>query len=123
MKQAPVKPFDEPWLAQAFALVVALNEAGHLPWDEWADAFSSTLAANQPDGVDAACQALPQTALANAAYWRSWLQTLERLLHARGIVAPLQLTAHREAVRAYNGVSPATAMFRVDESEKQADAS
>lgn len=114
---APVKPFDEPWQAQSFALVVALNEAGHLPWDEWAEAFSATLAAAQPDDADTASQALPQTPEANADYWRAWLQTLERILHERAMVAPLQLTAHREAVRAYNGVAAGTAMFRMEDGE------
>ena len=117
MTHPPAKPFDEPWQAQAFALVVALNEAGHLPWDEWAEAFSSTLAASQPNDAGAVSEPLPQSAEANAVYWRSWLQTLEQLLHARAMVKPLQLTAHREAVRAYNGVAAGTAMFRMEDGE------
>lgn len=115
--QASEKPFDEPWQAEAFALTVALNESGHLPWDEWASAFSSTLAAQAADQAgampDLLQQSLPDSAEANAAYWRAWLQTLEQLLRTRGIAAPLQLTAHREAVRAYNRIAVGTAMFRM----------
>ena len=36
---APEAPFEEPWQAQLFALTVALNEAGHFSWSEWAAIF------------------------------------------------------------------------------------
>jgi len=118
--QASDKPFDEPWQAEAFALTVALNEAGHLPWDEWASEFSSTLAAQAADLPDPLRQSLPDSPEANAAYWRAWLQTLEQLLRTRGIAAPLQLTAHREAVRAYNRIAAGTAMFKIGDQAEPA---
>ncbi len=66
--------FDEPWQAQLFALTVALNEAGHFRWADWTAAFGATLkrrgAGRAQDG--------------GADYYDAWLETLERLLDARG---------------------------------------
>ena len=33
--------FDQPWQAQAFAMVVKLFEAGHFTWNEWVDYLSA----------------------------------------------------------------------------------
>lgn len=109
-----VRPFDEPWQAEAFALTVALNEAGHLSWTEWAETFSATLAltANQP--ADLLDEPLPVDAASNAAYWRSWVAALESIVRSKGFAGPLQIGAHREAVRAYRRVASQTAMFRAE---------
>lgn len=103
------RPFDEPWQAEAFALVVALNEAGRLPWDAWADALSRALG---PAAL-AAGDALPteHDPQANAAYWRAWLDALEEVGRSRGWVAPLELGARRVAVRAYARVAAVPASF------------
>ena len=37
-EEGPV--FEEPWQAQAFAVVVKLNEAGLITWKEWADCLA-----------------------------------------------------------------------------------
>ena len=55
--------FAEPWEAQAFALVVALNERGVFTWAEWTEAVASA----------------PEEG-----YYERWLATLERLLLERG---------------------------------------
>ena len=60
---APEAPFDEPWQAQLFALTVALNEAGHVSWPDWAARFGPRV----------------QTAAASA-YWQVWSETLVGLL-------------------------------------------
>ena len=65
-------PFAAPWQAQAFALTVALNEAGHFTWTEWTAAFSARLEDAAADAGD---------------YWEIWLETLEALLAARGIAS------------------------------------
>ena len=59
--------FDEPWQAQVFALTVALNEAGHLDWNDWAHTLSSQLLAPdaETDGSD---------------YYERWTEALQRLL-------------------------------------------
>ncbi len=66
----PPAPFDRPWHAQAFALAVALNEAGHFPWTLWAERFGATLskarATGPLDGSDD--------------YYRAWVATLEGIL-------------------------------------------
>ena len=73
MKQ-PEPVFSEPWHAQVFAVTVRLNETGHLPWPEWAAAFSETLKrhglAKDLDGGDD--------------YFLAWLATLEEILIANG---------------------------------------
>jgi nitrile hydratase accessory protein len=68
--------FEEPWEAQAFALVVSLNERGVFTWAEWAEAVA----------------AAPE-----AGYYERWLATLERLLVERGETDEATLARHRHA--------------------------
>lgn len=70
----PEQPFAAPWQAQAFALAVALNEAGWLDWGEWSRAFGGARA-GQGD------------------YFADWLATLEGILAARGIAPPQEVAA------------------------------
>ncbi len=72
--------FDAPWQAQAFALTVALAEAGHFTWGQWTDALSSRLhgPGAAPDGSD---------------YFDHWLDTLQSLLSDRGLAAQPQVEA------------------------------
>jgi nitrile hydratase accessory protein len=68
--------FAEPWEAQAFALVVSLNERGVFTWDEWTQA----VAAAPEEG-----------------YYERWLATLERLLLERGETDAMTLARYRRA--------------------------
>ena len=68
--------FAEPWEAQAFALVVSLNERGVFTWTEWSEA----VAAAPEEG-----------------YYERWLATLERLLHERGVADEATLARYRHA--------------------------
>ena len=68
--------FAEPWEAQAFALVVALNERGVFSWSEWSEA----VAAAPEEG-----------------YYERWLATLERLLTERGVADAAALARYRGA--------------------------
>lgn len=70
----PEKPFAEPWQAQAFALTVALNEAGWLDWPDWAAAFG-------------------QARAGEGDYYADWVATLQRLLTERGVADPQAITA------------------------------
>ena len=35
--------FNEPWEAQAFAMVVKLHERGHFTWSEWAETLGAEI--------------------------------------------------------------------------------
>ena len=73
---APV--FAEPWEAQAFAMTVALNEAGRLDWGDWAAALSAELESGD-------------------AYYICWLRALEAVLAREGIASPELVSAVGEA--------------------------
>lgn len=116
--QSPAPPdrvFDEPWQAEAFAVTVALNEAGHLVWTEWAQYLSTAL---REAGLDDQAPLTPEHSReGNEAYYRAWLVALERVVRDRQWVGPLQLGARREAIRAYNRVADSSAMFAGDRSQ------
>ena len=42
--------FEEPWQAQAFALVVSLSEAGLFSWQEWSEELGKTITQAQEIG-------------------------------------------------------------------------
>jgi nitrile hydratase accessory protein len=69
-------PFDAPWQAQLFALTVAMNEAGHFGWSDWAAVFGPRV-----QGVEA------------DHYWEVWAEALVALLEARGIAAAAEVEA------------------------------
>lgn len=71
------RPFSEPWQAQAFALTLALHEAGVFDWPSWAEALSAQLKHAAPDGSD---------------YYDHWLAALETLLAGRGMAMPDELS-------------------------------
>lgn len=66
----PETPFTEPWQARIFALTVAMNEAGHFTWNEWASVFGVHLKGTR-DGADD--------------YWRAWAAALEAMLAQKGV--------------------------------------
>jgi len=71
----PPAPFDAPWHGQAFALVVALNEAGHFNWPEWTERFGPALkAASQNGPLDGSDD-----------YYTAWVAALETMLTQKGI--------------------------------------
>jgi len=75
MNLRPEPAFEAPWHAQVFALTVALNEAGHFAWAEWADTFGATLKAH---GVDRELDG-------GEDYFNAWLAALEVLLKKRDL--------------------------------------
>lgn len=69
--------FAEPWQAQAFALVVALQNRGVLSAEEWAQALGAEIreavaAGGCSDGSD---------------YYERWCEALEHLLIAKGLAS------------------------------------
>ena len=72
--------FEAPWEARAFGLAVALNEAGVYPWRDFSQGLAAETAAVERQG-------------APASYYERWLETLEKLAIARGLVTLDELDA------------------------------
>jgi len=79
--------FREPWEAQAFAMALALHERGLFTWQEWAATLSEEIKRAQALGD-------PDT---GETYYRHWLNTLERLVAAKGLSDSATLARYREA--------------------------
>lgn len=79
--------FAEPWQAQVFSLVVALQDACVFTQAEWAQALGAAIRraqeAGDPDRGDT--------------YYAHWVDALETLLAGRGIASPAQLAALAQA--------------------------
>jgi nitrile hydratase accessory protein len=75
--------FREPWEAQAFALVVALETAELFSWREWTAALSHQIANahGEPD----------------EAYYRCWHAALEDLVVQKGVVSQAALAEPKAA--------------------------
>lgn len=75
MSGAPEPKFSEPWHADVFAITVALNEAGHFDWPDWASQFGATLKRN----------GLNRELNGGDDYFAAWLETLEHYLARLGM--------------------------------------
>lgn len=71
--QGPV--FNEPWEAQAFALVLALHEEGLFSWQEWAAVLSEQISVAQAEG---------DPDLGNT-YYQHWLAALETISRQKNL--------------------------------------
>ena len=81
--------FNQPWEAKAFALAVHLAEAGCFSWPEWVKIFSRQIKAAQKRGDPD----LGDT------YYRHWLNALEQICAAKGLVAGKDLHRRKAAWR------------------------
>ena len=72
--------FDAPWQAQAFALTVALHEAGLFSWNEWAETLGRHVGK-------------PDAAADGSDYYAHWVGALEELLTAKGVAADSEVSA------------------------------
>lgn len=79
--------FAEPWQATAFALAVRLSASGYFTWQEWAEALSQELKADELRGepVD------------GSRYYNCWLSALERLTMEKGLSDPAAPMERKEA--------------------------
>ncbi len=84
-REGPI--FREPWEAQAFAMALTLHERGLFTWPEWAATLAEEIKRAQAAGD-------PDT---GETYYRHWLNTLERLVAAKGISDPQALARYRAA--------------------------
>jgi nitrile hydratase accessory protein len=73
----PEPVFAAPWEAEAFALVLALHEAGAFSWAEWSAALAEEVG-DRP-------------------YYESWLAALERLVAAKGLTDAATLSRYAAA--------------------------
>ena len=64
--------FREPWEAKAFAIALALREAGLLSWDEWTRTLGRAIAASPDKGGD------------GSDYYSAWLTALEDTVASNG---------------------------------------
>ena len=79
--------FREPWEAQAFSMALALHQRGVFTWPEWAAALADEIKRAQAGGD-------PDT---GETYYRHWLNTLERLVAAKGVTDGAMLARYRDA--------------------------
>ncbi len=79
----PPAAFEAPWHAQAFALAVALNEAGHFSWPDWTELFGEQL--------EQARQRGPLNGSDD--YYTAWLAALEAMLARIGMADERLLAA------------------------------
>jgi nitrile hydratase accessory protein len=79
--------FAQPWQAQAFAMAILLSEQGHFSWKEWAAALADELksAADRGEPDD------------GSRYYEHWLAALERLVTAKALSNPDEMSARKEA--------------------------
>lgn len=82
--KAPQAVFGEPWEARAFAVAVALCEAGQFKWTEFQQSLIDEIGAAEKTG---------RATSGGADYYRHWLSALTRLLEAKGIVGDAELVA------------------------------
>jgi nitrile hydratase accessory protein len=79
--------FNEPWEAQAFAMVVKLHERGAFTWGEWAEILSIEIkSADKP-------------------YYEHWLTALEKIVEAKGLMSNQE---RLERVEAWDRAAHAT---------------
>ncbi len=72
--------FHDPWERRVFALTVALCEQGLYHWDEFRDRLIAEISA-------------AEQAADIPSYYESWLAAFEKLIIAKGICTPKQLSA------------------------------
>ena len=79
--------FREPWEARAFAMALALHEAGLFTWKEWAETLGTQIKRAQAAGD-------PDT---GETYYRHWLAALERIVAEKGLTDPGTLRKYYDA--------------------------
>lgn len=70
--------FEAPWEARAFGMAVALNDGRVFPWRDFSQGLAATIAAAEQHGV-------------HSSYYERWLETLETLMLANGLLTPDEL--------------------------------
>ena len=83
------RDFEEPWQAEAFALVIQLYEQGLFSWAEWSETLGAEIAEFAERGEEN--------------YFLCWLNAIETLVERKAIASKAELAgitdAWREAYR------------------------
>lgn len=88
--------FEAPWQAQAFAMVLALQDRGLFTPAEWSSALGSEIErSGKGGGADAA-----------GAYWCQWLRALEGLVAGKQLADGETLATCRDAWARAAGRTP-----------------
>ena len=95
----PENPFDAPWQAQAFAMTLALHQAGLFTWPEWAAALGKALEGAAPDGSD---------------YYACWLSALEAIVTAKAATTAAEVDAFTVRRQAAAHATPHGAPIRLE---------
>lgn len=72
--------FNEPWEAQAFALVVHLHQRGAFEWEEWAACLSAQIHGGQ-----------------DVTYYQHWLNALEVIVAQKNLTSRPDLLKRKQA--------------------------
>lgn len=84
--------FEEPWQAQAFAVVVDLTESGTITRQEWADCLGGVLKEAEDQGdFDSGTR-----------YYDYWLTALERIVIDKDMTAWTDLQSEGESIREHD---------------------
>jgi nitrile hydratase accessory protein len=86
----PEPAFEAPWHAQVFAVTVALHDAGHFTWPDWAERLGAALRSH----------GLGRDLNGGDDYFAAWLDALESLLAQKGLAETETLAALTAAWRA-----------------------
>ncbi len=83
--------FNEPWEAQAFAMVINLHQKNAFSWSEWATALSAEIHSGE-----------------QRSYYQHWLHALENLVASKSLTTSTALVArknewHEAAARTPHG--------------------
>lgn len=70
--------FETPWEARAFGMAVALNENGAYVWRDFSHGLAAETAEAERHGIA-------------SSYYERWLETLEKLVVAKGFITPQEL--------------------------------
>lgn len=85
--------FQEPWQAQAFALVHHLHAEGHFSWPQWAEHLSREL--SRPAVDPASGEA------GERSYYACWLAALESVVATLGLVSGEGYAGRKAHLRAH----------------------
>jgi len=70
--------FETPWEARAFGMAVALNDSGVYMWRDFSQGLAAETAAAERHGIA-------------SSYYERWLETLEKIIIAKGLMTPQEL--------------------------------
>jgi nitrile hydratase accessory protein len=93
--------FREPWEARAFALVLALVEAGVIEYEDFRQCLIAEIAQAETRGESAT----------GSVYYQCWLRAFEKLLGLRGILRTAEIDQRAGTIAASPPV-PAKPAFR-----------